>query len=69
MTNLVLARLGDTGPSHNQKVPSYSKDKHIPYAKWHSVSTFDVTELGAFAKGSEEVSPNIDHLMSSNPLG
>jgi hypothetical protein len=28
---------------------------------------FDLTELGTFAKGSEEVSLNFDHLTSSNP--
>jgi hypothetical protein len=28
---------------------------------------FDLTELGTFAKGGQEVSPVFDHLTSSNP--
>jgi hypothetical protein len=56
-----------SGPSHNQEVPSTPRTNTSLTPSGIVSPPFDLTELGTFAKGSQEVSPVFDHLTSSNP--
>src|SRR5882757_10255559 len=47
------------GPSHNQEVPSTPRTSTSLTPSGIVSPPFDLTELGTFAKGSEEVSPNM----------
>ncbi len=66
---------GEFGPSTSRR-SGLSRDQEVPSTPRTSTSLtpsgivpppFDLTELGTFAKGSQEVSPIFDHLTSSNP--
>ena len=64
---------GESGPSTfrrsgpSQEVPSTPRTRTSLTPSGIVSPPFDLTELGTFAKGSEEVSLNFDHLTSSNP--
>jgi hypothetical protein len=56
-----------SGPSHNQEAPSTPRTSTSLTPSGVVSPPFDLTELGTFAKGSQEVSPVFDHITSSNP--
>jgi hypothetical protein len=64
---------GESGPSTfrrsgpSQEVPSTPRTSTSLTPSGMVSPPFDLTELGTFAKGSEEVSLDFDHLTSSNP--
>ena len=56
-----------SGPSHSQEMPSTPRTSTSLTPSGIVPPPFDLTELGTFAKGSEEeVSPVFDRLTSSN---